>query len=173
MISQIFTILLVVSATFAKQVVVQNKANSILQVSVTGQDDITLLPKTIVNLELDSTWSGSISACNDVCDGPRSSAVLNLGTDQDQYAVSLVDGFNLPIKVIPINSKGCNAAVCGANINKLCPAENQVVNSLGVVRACKNSPLLFQSLCPKAVVTLGDQLDVQTCNALSYKVILG
>lgn len=48
---------------------------------------------------MDSTWSGSISACNDVCDGPRSSAVLNLGTDQDQYAVSLVDGFNLPIKV--------------------------------------------------------------------------
>lgn len=48
MISQIATILLVVSATLAKQVVVQNSANSILTVSVSGQNDISLLPHTQV-----------------------------------------------------------------------------------------------------------------------------
>lgn len=55
----------------------------------------------------------------------------------------------------------------------MCPVENQVVNSLGEVKACKSSPMLFHTVCPKAIVTEGDQLNVQSCNAFSYKVIIG
>lgn len=58
-----------------------------------------MLKNLQANLELESGWSGSISACSDVCDVTRTSAELNIGAAQDQYDISLVNGFNLPMKV--------------------------------------------------------------------------
>ncbi|XP_019881486.1 uncharacterized protein LOC109609286 [Aethina tumida] len=171
--SQVFIVLLLISITFAKQIVVQNKGRTPLQVSITGKDNISLLAHSIAKVDLEEGWSGSISACREVCDGPKTVAELSIGATADQYSVSLVNGFNLPIKVVPIKGRRCTAAICSAKINKLCPVENQVSNSLGVVVACKKSPAIFQKVCKKAVIVEGDILNVKTCNAQSYKVIIG
>ncbi|XP_019881484.1 uncharacterized protein LOC109609283 [Aethina tumida] len=167
-----FFFTLLISAAFGKQVLVQNEKNVALTLSVSNQDDQKVLPHSLVNLTLPEEWQGGISACAEICDGPRTLVELTLSANGDFYDVSLINGFNVPIKVIPIERQNCRAAICGANINKVCPEENQVTNSLGEVEACKHSPLIFQTLCPRAVISPEDNTNVLTCNATSYRIVI-
>jgi Thaumatin family len=44
---------------------------------------------------------------------------LGKGTDEDFYDVSLVDGYNLPVVVIPrVEHSACNATGCIADLNQ-------------------------------------------------------
>ncbi|KAJ7981996.1 Thaumatin [Quillaja saponaria] len=62
----------------------------------------------------------------------------------DFYDVSLVDGFNLPVSVIPQGgSSGCNRTSCPANVNANCPPELSVRGSGRSVIACKSACLVF------------------------------
>ncbi|KAJ7777590.1 thaumatin-like protein [Mycena maculata] len=54
----------------------------------------------------------------------------------DNYDVSLVDGFNIPMSVVPTG--GCTVASCTANLNTNCPAPLQLQGSGGVV-GCKSA----------------------------------
>jgi len=74
--------------------------------------------------------------------------------EQDFYDVSLVDGYNLPIQIIPIagtfkktgNGKyDCNTAGCVADLNAKCPSELAVHNSDGATVACKSACLAFNT----------------------------
>ncbi|EFJ20330.1 hypothetical protein SELMODRAFT_418152 [Selaginella moellendorffii] len=60
----------------------------------------------------------------------------------DNYDVTLVDGYNLPIRVSP-SHPGCSIAGCRADINVHCPPELAVRNADGYVMACKSACLAF------------------------------
>lgn len=65
---------------------------------------------------------------------PATLAEFTLNGDQglDFYDVSLVDGYNLPVLVIPIGGKGgCASTGCLVDLNDRCPRELSVVMTRG------------------------------------------
>ncbi|XP_051116053.1 thaumatin-like protein [Andrographis paniculata] len=84
--------------------------------------------------------------CGGVSGQPPATVVdLTLGTETNPihyYDVSLVDGFNLPVAVIPAggSSGGCGVAACEADVNVACP-ERLAVRRGGKVVGCE-SPCL-------------------------------
>lgn len=58
----------------------------------------------------------------------------------DNYDLSLVDGFNLPIAIRP-SAPDCLAPTCGADINAKCPDNLAITAAGGRVVACKSSCL--------------------------------
>ncbi|XP_013590803.1 PREDICTED: pathogenesis-related protein 5-like, partial [Brassica oleracea var. oleracea] len=66
---------------------------------------------------------GSTLKCSASGKPPASLAEFTLATP-DFYDVSLVDGFNLPMSVTPLNGKGnCSVAGCVADLRPKCPRE--------------------------------------------------
>jgi hypothetical protein len=55
----------------------------------------------------------------------------------DNYDVSLVDGFNIPMSVVP--TAGCQAIDCNTDLNPNCPAQLQLKDSTGKVVGCKSA----------------------------------
>jgi len=98
----------------------------------------------------------------------------------DYYDVSLVDGYNIPMGIIPLNATrlpfggdwryhcqfaGCNS---GEDLNDICPPELQVTNSSGEVIACMSACMRFgedQFCCT------GNYSTPQTCPPTSYSEI--
>nr|CAD7415880.1 unnamed protein product [Timema cristinae] len=69
----------------------------------------------------------------------------------DYYDISLVDGFNVPVSIAPMNSDAgdgghysCKEVSCRANVNERCPSELRQSGSGGVV-ACKSACLAFNT----------------------------
>ncbi|KAJ7529995.1 hypothetical protein O6H91_15G074100 [Diphasiastrum complanatum] len=92
---------------------------------------------------------------------------LNGANGKDFYDVSLVDGYNVPISVVPVRSASsstdsvssnsstpsCGVAGCVGDLNKNCPSELQVKRPDGKVIACKSACEAFgtaQSCCTGA-----------------------
>ncbi|XP_027342986.1 thaumatin-like protein 1 [Abrus precatorius] len=88
--------------------------------------------------------SGQIS-CNGAGGTPPVSLVeftLAANRGLDFYDVSLVDGFNLPVKVTPQGGlKGCNTSSCPFDVNTICPSNFAIKGSDGSVIACKSACL--------------------------------
>ncbi|QRV73414.1 pathogenesis-related protein PR5K (thaumatin family) [Ceratobasidium sp. AG-Ba] len=77
-------------------------------------------------------------ACTGVSSGPTTLAEFTLGADaQDWTDVSLVDGFNLPLKVT--NNVGCKTFECVVDLNVNCPAPLRALDSAGKTIGCKSS----------------------------------
>ncbi|KEP50242.1 pathogenesis-related protein PR5K (thaumatin family) [Rhizoctonia solani 123E] len=72
---------------------------------------------------------------------PVTFAEFTLGASgQDYTDVSLVDGFNLPIRIS--NTAGCKTAECAVNLNTDCPEPLKgPVDANGTVAACKSACL--------------------------------
>ncbi|TYI32988.1 hypothetical protein ES332_A04G100800v1 [Gossypium tomentosum] len=115
--------------------------------------------------------SGQIT-CNGAGAIPPASLIevaLAASAGQDFYDVSLVDGFNLPLSVIPQGgSAGCGATGCPANVNSACPQELQVKGSDGGVIACKSACLAFNQ--PQYCCT-GAYSQPSTCHSTQYSKI--
>ncbi|XP_062186183.1 thaumatin-like protein 1b [Phragmites australis] len=60
---------------------------------------------------------------------------------QDFYDVSLVDGFNVPVRVAPSGGGGdCRPAACAGDVNAMCPSDLRVVAASGSsVVACRSA----------------------------------
>ncbi|EFJ36410.1 hypothetical protein SELMODRAFT_404385 [Selaginella moellendorffii] len=101
---------------------------------------------------------------------PYSIAEFKLGgtpnTGLDFYDVSLVDGYNLPIRITPSKS-GCPFTGCLRDVIPWCPSELQVHDYSGVV-GCKSACLAFGT--PPFCCT-GDYSTPQTCKPSSYSKI--
>ncbi|KAF5380261.1 hypothetical protein D9757_008239 [Collybiopsis confluens] len=93
--------------------------------------------------------SCATGGCNGglVCDASTGTGVppatvaewtLNGDQDLDYYDVSVVDGFNIPIKVT-LSDGACSTASCPANLNTNCPAKLQVKDSKGTVVGCNSA----------------------------------
>ncbi|CAF2140582.1 hypothetical protein HID58_092531 [Brassica napus] len=85
---------------------------------------------------------GSTLKCSASGKPPASLAEFTLAA-LDFYDVSLVDGFNLPMSVTPMNGKGnCSVAGCVADLRSKCPPE-LAVKSKGKVVSCRSACDVF------------------------------
>ncbi|KAG9138204.1 hypothetical protein Leryth_001436 [Lithospermum erythrorhizon] len=82
---------------------------------------------------------------------PVSLAEFTLDSPMDFYDVSLVDGFNIPVSIIPSDAGGkgnCSEVKCVNDLNLHCPVELQVRSSNGrrnnTIVACKNPCIAFR-----------------------------
>ncbi|EFJ08050.1 hypothetical protein SELMODRAFT_236128 [Selaginella moellendorffii] len=89
---------------------------------------------------------------------------LNGFSSKDFYDVSLVDGYNLPVRMYPLSS-GCTNVGCHSDVNAVCPQELQVRNSGGHVVACKSACEAFQT---DAFCCRGNHSTPQTCSPTLY-----
>ncbi|XWS56607.1 hypothetical protein CRYUN_Cryun09bG0100800 [Craigia yunnanensis] len=113
------------------------------------------------------------------------------------YDVSLVDGFNVPVSMVPIGGGvGCGVAACEADLNVCCPVA-LVVKKEGKVVGCKSACLaaktdrycctgefanpksckptnfanLFKAICPRAYsYAFDDSSSLKTCRAPRYLI---
>jgi hypothetical protein len=117
----------------------------------------------------------------------------------DFYDVSLVDGYNLAMSIMPVKGTGkCTYAGCVSDLNRMCPVGLQVRSRDGTqVVACKsacsafNSPRycctglfgnpqsckptayskIFKVACPKAYsYAYDDPTSIATCSKANYVV---
>ncbi|XP_050228254.1 pathogenesis-related thaumatin-like protein 3.5 [Mercurialis annua] len=87
---------------------------------------------------------GSSLKCSGAGQTPASLAEFTLAA-LDFYDVSLVDGFNLPLVVTPINGSGnCSVAGCVSDLRPNCPAE-LAVKSKGKAIACRSACDVFNT----------------------------
>nr|GMD22881.1 pathogenesis-related protein 5-like [Ipomoea batatas]GME08982.1 pathogenesis-related protein 5-like [Ipomoea batatas]GME08985.1 pathogenesis-related protein 5-like [Ipomoea batatas] len=139
---------------------------------------------------------GGALKCSGTGQPPASIADFTLG-ETDFYDVSLVDGFNLPIVVKPVNGKGnCSAVGCDKDLRENCPSE-LALKSDGKTVACRsacnvfdtdeyccrgafgrpasclptNYSKSFKAACPIAYsFAFDDPTSVVTCSATDYVV---
>ncbi|KZV30315.1 thaumatin-like protein-like [Dorcoceras hygrometricum] len=131
---------------------------------------------------------------------PATLVEMTLGTSSNPrhyYDVSLVDGFNLPVSMIPVGGgRGCGVAACEADLNDFCP-EKLAVRRDGKVVGCKSACLatredrycctgeyisratckptafahLFKAVCPRAYSYAYDEsTGLKTCIAPRYVI---
>ncbi|KAM7510155.1 hypothetical protein LguiB_009030 [Lonicera macranthoides] len=83
---------------------------------------------------------GSGIVCTESAVPPVTLAEFNLSIGTDFYDVSLVDGYNLPMLIIPQSRTGvkCNNTGCLSDLNQACPLELKVTSSGGEGVACKS-----------------------------------
>ena len=77
---------------------------------------------------------------------PATVAEWTLGDGQglDNYDVSLVDGYNLPMRIT--NNQGCPVAECAVDLGPNCPAALKgPYDSSGFPVGCKVNTLLYYS----------------------------
>lgn len=83
----------------------------------------------------------------------------------DFYDVSLVDGYNIPIAVVPTGGSGtCGTAGCGTNLDLNCPTELQVLEQ-GSIVGCKSACDAFQS---PQYCCQGAYANPSTCKPTTY-----
>lgn len=86
----------------------------------------------------------------------------------DFYDVSLVDGFNVPVSIVPQGGgQGCNSTSCPANVNAACPPDLAMKGSDGSVIGCKSACLAFNR--PEFCCT-GPYDSPATCKPTSYSL---
>ncbi|KAL4364275.1 hypothetical protein GQ457_04G039180 [Hibiscus cannabinus] len=101
---------------------------------------------------------------------PATLAEITLGQDQDFYDVSLVDGYNIAMSIIPFKGKGkCSYAGCVSDLNLMCPAGLQVRSrDKKRVVACKSACFAFNS--PRYCCT-GNFGNPESCKPTAYSKI--
>ncbi|CAK7357025.1 unnamed protein product [Dovyalis caffra] len=159
--------------------------------------------RTDCNFDKNGTGKCQTGSCGTSlkCTGPSSPpntiAEFTLSNDVDFYDISLVDGFNLPLVIAPINGKGnCSIAGCDGDLRQNCSSE-LAVKSDGKVVACRsacdvfntdeyccrgafanpvaclpsNYSRSFKQICPAAAsYAFDDRSSIITCSASEYIV---
>ncbi|KAF5467334.1 hypothetical protein F2P56_017165, partial [Juglans regia] len=131
---------------------------------------------------------------------PATLVEMTLGTPKSAlhyYDVSLVDGFNLPVSMVPVGGGvGCGVAACEADLNVCCPSALEIKRQ-GKVVGCKSACLaaksdrycctgefanpksckptvfahLFKAICPRAYsYAYDDSTALKTCRAPRYVI---
>ncbi|CAD5164042.1 unnamed protein product [Musa acuminata subsp. malaccensis] len=87
-------------------------------------------------------------ACNGAGGAPPTTLIeftLQGDGGKDFYDVSCVDGFSLPVLVVPSGGSNCNSTSCPVNVNALCPQELRITAPDGGVVGCKSACLAFNT----------------------------
>ncbi|PAN10631.1 hypothetical protein PAHAL_2G106900 [Panicum hallii] len=64
---------------------------------------------------------------------------LNGQGGRDFYDISNVDGFNVPIQILPYGGQSCATVTCAANINAACPPELAARAAGGATVGCRSA----------------------------------
>ena len=140
--------------------------------------------------------------CNDIGGTPPATlAEITMGSEQNFYDVSLVDGYNLAISITPFKGSGkCSYIGCVSDLNTMCPVGLQVkshdswrvvscksacsafnspryccTDSFGSPQSCKPTAYskIFKAACPKVVsYAYDDPTSIATCTGGDYLVTL-
>ncbi|XP_071719869.1 pathogenesis-related thaumatin-like protein 3.5 [Rutidosis leptorrhynchoides] len=155
---------------------------------------LELKPRGSIKLTAPTGWSGRFWArsgctfdtsgkgncvtgdCGNVlqCNGaggvpPVSLAEFTLNSPMDFYDVSLVDGYNVPVSIVPLGGSGnCSRVTCVSDLNVKCPRSLQVKGDGGEVVACKSACTAFQK--PECCCS-GAFNDPKICKPTSYSKI--
>ncbi|KAL3845332.1 hypothetical protein ACJIZ3_002735 [Penstemon smallii] len=93
--------------------------------------------------------SGKLECAGGGATPPATLAEFTLNGDagKDFYDVSLVDGYNLPMLVVPQGGSGlnCTKTGCVGDLNDECPSELRVMSTGGEGVACKSACEAFRS----------------------------
>ena len=98
---------------------------------------------------------------------------LNGWGNQDFYDISQVDGFNLPMSIVPVAGTykkalnghyDCNPIVCTADVNGKCPPE-LAIKSGGRTIACQSACTKFRT---EAYCCSGSMNDRNKCTAAKF-----
>ncbi|XP_078181157.1 thaumatin-like protein [Carex rostrata] len=140
--------------------------------------------------------------CNGLGAAPPATMVeMTLGTQTSSlhyYDVSLVDGFNIPVTMLPVGGGvGCGVAGCDVDLNVCCPSKLEVKSGDGTVVGCKSACMalqsdsycctgqyaspdtckptvfsqLFKSICPQAYsFAYDDPTSLNMCKATRYLI---
>ncbi|KAJ8766022.1 hypothetical protein K2173_020538 [Erythroxylum novogranatense] len=131
---------------------------------------------------------------------PATLVEMTFGTSKSAlhyYDVSLVDGFNIPVSMVPIGGgSGCGVAACKTNLNACCPY-SLIVKRRGKVVGCKSACLaaktdrycctgkfsspesckptaftqMFKAVCPDSYSFAYDEASgLKTCRASLYVI---
>ncbi|KAH6772950.1 Pathogenesis-related thaumatin superfamily protein [Perilla frutescens var. hirtella] len=114
---------------------------------------------------------GGLLQCGGIGGAPPASlAEFTLDSPEDFYDVSLVDGFNMPVSVIPSGGSGdCSAVNCRSDLNLQCPEKLQVrLDGGGETVACKSACLAFNQ--PQYCCT-GAYNNPQICKPSTYSEV--
>ncbi|KAL3596178.1 hypothetical protein D5086_007815 [Populus alba] len=82
----------------------------------------------------------------------------------DFFNVSLLDGYNLPLLVLPSN-KSCKKAGCVVDLNGVCPSELSVNSSDGRIAGCRSA---CEAVGSQQYCCTGDYATPSTCKPTSY-----
>lgn len=93
----------------------------------------------------------------------------------DFYAVSVHNGFNLPISILPYGNPAaeCEASSCLTNLNQICPSELQV-RSNGSIVACKSPCVAFNKpefCCIGSRPHIPEYPEIDDCKPTNYSVV--
>ncbi|XP_043690891.1 pathogenesis-related thaumatin-like protein 3.5 [Telopea speciosissima] len=99
---------------------------------------------------------------------PTTLAEFTLDSPMDFYDVSLVDGYDLPVSIVPVDggSGECKPTKCVSDLNRNCPRSLQVRNKKEVV-ACKSACMAFNT--PQYCCT-GEFGSPNTCKPSNYSM---
>ncbi|CAI0411235.1 unnamed protein product [Linum tenue] len=103
---------------------------------------------------------------------PATLVEMTLGTSASAlhfYDVSLLDGFNVPVSVVPINGLGreCGVAACEADLNAVCPSV-LVIERQGKVVGCKSACLAAKS---DSYCCRGEFADPKACKPSVFGIV--
>ncbi|KAK6946407.1 Thaumatin family, partial [Dillenia turbinata] len=142
--------------------------------------------------------SGQVSCAGAGANPPATLVEFTLNGDKnlDFYDVSLVDGYNLPVLIVPRGGigGGCAATGCLVDLNSACPNELRVGDGMACKSACEAfgedqyccsgsystpetcSPsafsLYFKHACPRAYsYAYDDKTSTYTCEGADYLII--
>ncbi|XP_042497978.1 pathogenesis-related thaumatin-like protein 3.5 [Macadamia integrifolia] len=139
---------------------------------VLNNGGLELKPGKSVNIQAPSGWSGRLwgrrgcsfddsgkgTCLTGDCGGflqcagaggvpPTTLAEFTLDSPMDFYDVSLVDGYDLPVSIVPVGggSGVCKPTRCISDLNRSCPRGLQVRDKKKRVVACKSACMAFNT----------------------------
>ncbi|RDX62374.1 hypothetical protein CR513_59303, partial [Mucuna pruriens] len=112
--------------------------------------------------------SGKVECGGNGCSPPATMVEIAVGSEGgiDFYDVSLVDGFNVPVMVVPMN-RNCGSAGCPEDLNLKCPTELSMKEK-GQMVACNGAcAMTFKDI----FCCTGDYSTQNTCHPTVYSQI--
>lgn len=159
---------LLISSAFAHEFSLQNKCTYTVWPAVLGKEipeKFVLAPGATHNFTVHDHWSGRLWGRTG-CDAEVKKCVTGLGAipstlaeftfdgagGLDFYDVSLVDGYNIPLRIIPVagtfkDGTGkyyCKEAGCNADLNLNCPDE-LAIKADGATVVCRSACATFKT----------------------------
>jgi hypothetical protein len=159
-----------------RHIIIKNHLTKSFTLQMSGYANRTMNPGDSIVIEHADSYASA--RCSGTYPGTTNMGALSLaewtmGNHDDWYDVSLVDGYNLPVRMFPVKgtfttqvgSFFCDTAGCTKDLLPNCPPELQLKNSQGEVVQCLSACSKFRadSFCCAGYYSVP-----QTCHATSY-----
>ena len=161
-----------------RHIIIMNHLNKSFTLELSNYANQTMNPGDSIVIEHAMGWASA--RCSGTYPGTTNMGALSLaewtlgaGGNDDWYDVSLVDGYNLPVRMFPIQGTFtttttaymCDTVGCTKDLLPNCPPELQVKGTNGDVVQCLSACSKFRA---DSFCCTGAYSTPQTCHATSY-----